>query len=155
MDDVKRILVVSRDTTECKKAVHMGVSLAKKYGAELSVVHVFHNVFGLKGGVLYIPHLADLEQTYKNMVKEVKQDIDRIIAEEKAAGMKIKEMVKDGDPAEVIIRTIQEEKADLMIMARHEEGRIEHILYYRGIDEVTRKMPCSILLVKAEPFSEA
>jgi len=155
MDDVKRILVVSRDTTECKKAVHMGVSLAKKYGAELSILHVFHDVFGLKGGILYIPHLTDLEQTYNTMVKEVRKDLDRIIAEEKTTGMKIKELVKDGDPAEVITRTVREEGADLMIMARHEEGRIEHLLYCKGVDELTRKMPCSILLVKVEPFPEA
>ncbi|HAM53796.1 MAG TPA: universal stress protein, partial [Nitrospiraceae bacterium] len=40
MDDVKRILVVSRMTTYCRKAVHYGVSLSQKYGAELLVVHV-------------------------------------------------------------------------------------------------------------------
>jgi len=30
MEDVKRILVVSRDTKDCKKAVHYGVSLARE-----------------------------------------------------------------------------------------------------------------------------
>jgi nucleotide-binding universal stress UspA family protein len=150
MDEIKRILVVSRYTYECKKAVHMGISVARKYGAEISILHVFSNVFGLKGGVLYIPHLADMEETYKRMVQEVKQDLDRMVAAEKASGMNIKEMVKDGNPADVITRTVQEENSDLVVMARHEEGHIEHFLYSKSIDEVTRKMPCSILLVKTE-----
>ena len=154
MDDVKRILVVSRYTNECKKAVYMGVSLARKYGAALSILHVVYNAFGIKGGILYIPHLADMEETYKTMVEDVKRDLERIIAEEKATGMEIKVVVKEGDPAEVITSTVEEEKADLLVMARHEEGRIEHLLYSKGIDELTRKMPCSILLVKAEPFPE-
>ena len=37
MDDVKRILVVSRLTAHCGKAVHYGISLAKKYAASLAV----------------------------------------------------------------------------------------------------------------------
>jgi len=36
------ILVVSRDTKYCGKAVHYGVSLSRKYGAELYVIHVVH-----------------------------------------------------------------------------------------------------------------
>jgi nucleotide-binding universal stress UspA family protein len=40
MEDVKRILVVSRDTKYCRKAVQYGVSLSRKYGAELYVIHM-------------------------------------------------------------------------------------------------------------------
>lgn len=42
-DDIKRILVVSRMTKYCQKAVHYGISLSRKYGAELYVIHVIHN----------------------------------------------------------------------------------------------------------------
>ena len=40
MEDVKRILVMSRSTKDCKKAVHYGISLAKTYGAQLSILHI-------------------------------------------------------------------------------------------------------------------
>jgi nucleotide-binding universal stress UspA family protein len=48
MEDIKRILVVSRSTKDCRKAVHYGVSLSRKYGAELYVMHVVHDplIFG-------------------------------------------------------------------------------------------------------------
>ena len=49
MGDINRILVVSRSTKHCQKAVLYGVSLAQKYGAELFVVHVRHNPFRLEG----------------------------------------------------------------------------------------------------------
>ncbi len=49
MDDIKRILVVSRLTANCRKAVHYGISLAKEYDAALLVIHVVHNPFGLEG----------------------------------------------------------------------------------------------------------
>ena len=37
---------------------------------------------------------------------------------------------------------------DLVILPAHEEGRLEHFLYGRGIDSLIRRMPCSILLVR-------
>ena len=154
MDDVKAILVVSRSTHECKRAVQYGVSLARKYGVALSILHVIYNPFGLKGGVLFT-RLLDLEEEYAAMLKEAKQDIDRMIANEKAANMQIKEMIRDGNPADVILQTPKEENADLVVMAHHEEGRIEHLFYSKGIDELIRKMPSSILLVRTEAFPSA
>ena len=49
MEDIKRILVVSRDTKYCGTAVHYGLSLAKKFGAEMYVLHVFEDSIGLEG----------------------------------------------------------------------------------------------------------
>lgn len=40
MEDIKRILVVSRSTKDCRKVVHYGISLSQKYGAEFRVIHV-------------------------------------------------------------------------------------------------------------------
>ena len=35
-------------------------------------------------------------------------------------------------------------------MLAHEEGRLEDLFFQRSNDELTRKMPCSIILVKQE-----
>ncbi len=151
MEDVKRILVISRSTEECKKAFQYGVSLARKYGAALSILHVIYNPFGLKGGVLYNRLLA-LKEEYDAMLKEVKQKLDQMIADEKAANMHIKEIIRDGNPVDVIVQAVKEESADLVVMAQHEEGRLEHFLYSKNVDDLIRKMPSSLLLVKSEEF---
>ena len=65
MHDIKRILVVSRWTYECKKALHYGISLARSYHAELSILHIIRDTFEMSGGVMYMPRLADLEEGYK------------------------------------------------------------------------------------------
>jgi nucleotide-binding universal stress UspA family protein len=43
---------------------------------------------------------------------------------------------------------VKKEKIDLLIMTAHEEGHIEHFLFGRDNEELIRKMPCSIMLVK-------
>ena len=151
MEDIKRILVVSRDTKDCKKAVHYGVSLARKYGAELYVVHVVHYPFSLLGWNLPIPYL---EEEYKILLRETRGELAATIATEKKKGMKVKELVKEGYPSTEIFQVVKDENIDLIIMLAHEEGRLEHFLFGRSNNEIIRKMPCSILMVKKEPEPE-
>jgi len=150
MEDVKRILVISRSTEDCKKAVHYGIALARTCGAQLSVLHTMYDPFGLRGGVLYIPYLKGLEDEYRAMVQKVKSDLAAIIQKERAEGMAIKEMTEDVEPVHEIVKIVETEKIDLLIMAAHNETRIEHIVYGRINHEIVRRLPCSVFLVKGE-----
>jgi universal stress protein A len=147
MEDIKRILVVSRITKCCRKAIHYGISLSKKYEAELSVLHII-DTFWLRGW--NVPMLS-VEEEYKKELKRTKQELDDMINMEKKKGMVIKELLKEGDPTEEILNVIKEENIDLAILLAHEEGRFEHFLFGRGNEEIMRKMPCTVLLVKKEP----
>jgi len=152
MKDVNRILVVSRSTKHCQKAVHYGVSLAQKYGAELFVVHVRHNPFRLEGWNLGIP---SLQMEYERLQQTFREDIDHFIEAEKTRGLAIKAVIKEGDTSDEVIKMVKEENIDLLIMLAHEEGHIEHFLFGRDNEELIRKMPCSIMLVKKEPHRVA
>jgi universal stress protein A len=153
MDDIKRILVVSRSTKYCRKAVHYGVSLAKKYEAELHVLHVIHNPFGLEGWNVPLASLPTLEEDYKKIQQQARQDIDRMIDAEKENGMPIHVSIREGDPNREVFKMIEDKKIDLLILLAHAEWRLEHLLFGRSNDEIMRKMPCSVLFIKQEPAS--
>ncbi|MGC1456060.1 MAG: universal stress protein [Nitrospirota bacterium] len=152
MEDIDKILVVSRMTRYCKKAVHYGISLAKKYGAEVTVVHVIHDPFGIEGWNLPLPNL---EKDFQNLMKKSRQQLDEIIASENKSGMHIDVLLREGDPIAEILDVIKKKKINLLIMLAHEEGRLEHFLFGRSNEELVRRMPCSILLVKKEPEAAA
>jgi nucleotide-binding universal stress UspA family protein len=151
MEEIKRILVVNRSTQHGKKALHYGIVLAKKFGAEIVVIHSIHNPFGLEGWNLPIPFLPEMEKEYKKMQEEVRSGLDKMIAQEQAAGLPIKVIVSEGEPNQDIFKTVKEEKIDLLILRCHKEGHLEHLLFGRSNDEIIRKIPCSILLVEDEP----
>jgi nucleotide-binding universal stress UspA family protein len=148
MDDFKRILVVSRSILSCRKAVHYGVSLAKKYEAELYVIHSIYNPFGLRG---WSVGTLSLEKEYENILQDVRRKLSELVESEKTKGMSIQELVREGEPTEEILKTIEQEKIDLLVMLAHKEGRLEDLFFQRSNDELVRKMPCSIMLVKKEP----
>lgn len=145
MNDLKKILVLSRLTRHCREVLHQGVKLAKMFGAELYVLHVIHDPFGFEGWNLPI---ASLKEEYEKTKEDAKKKMDLIVELEKGEGLTIKEMLKEGKPVDEIIRVIEDEKIDLLIMLSHQEGRLEHFIFGRTNEELTRRMPCSILLVK-------
>ncbi len=147
-DDVKRILVVSRMTRNCQKALHYGVSMAQKYGAELFVIHVEYDPFTFGDWNLPIP---SVEEAYKRTIERAKADLDKTIAAERKRGLTIHEIVKGGQPTKEILKLVQEEKINLLIMEGHEEGKLEHFLFGRSNEEILRRLPCSIMMVKKEP----
>lgn len=148
MDDVARILAVSRSTRQCIRVVRHGISLARKYGAELTVVRVIHDPFNAVGWNLPIPSLAE---EYKKIMKDAQAELDRVLSAEKTQGLAVREFVRDGKPVEEILRLIRDEQIDLMLLLAHDEGRVEHFLFGRTNEELFRRMPCSIFFLKSDP----
>lgn len=148
MEDIKRILVVSRSTKDCRKAVHYGISLSQKYGAKLYVIHVVHNPFSIEGWNLPVPSLT---KEYKKLLLDTRKGLAATINKERIKGTKVKQLVKKGEPVKEIFKVVKDENIDLIIMLAHEEGRLEHFLFGRSNEEIIRKMPCSVLMVKKEP----
>ena len=147
MKTFKSILVVSRSTKHCRKAVETGISLAHQYGAHLYLLHVIHDPFNLDGWNLPVPSFHD---EYVKMVADARKGLDRMVKVEIDKGLPVTVFVKDGMPAEEIKKVADEKKIDLIIMLAHEEGRLEHFLFGRTNDAILRKLPASILLVKKD-----
>lgn len=146
MDFIKRILVVSWLTEYCNKTIEFGISLSGKYKAELSVIHVIDTAW-LQGW--NVPMMS-MEQEHKKEKEKQKEQLHEIISAEKKKGMMIKEFVKEGNPSEIVLKTIEEEDIDLLILRSHEESRLERMFVGGNNDEIIRAMPCSIFLVKQE-----
>ena len=149
MEDVKRILVMSRSTKDCKKAVHYGISLARTCGAHLSILHVMYDPFGHRF-MPFIPNLPGMEEEYRAMMRRVKSDLASMIKKERAGGMDITEMVKDAEPVHELLKVVEEEKIDVLIMAAHPETRVEHVIFGWINHEIVRRLPCSVFLVKGK-----
>ena len=147
MEDIRRILAVSWMTQYCQKTVHYAVSLAAKYGAELSVIHVIDTLWSQGWN---LPTMSQ-EESRKKEMERIQSELDNIIGKEKKGDVKIKKIIKEGDPVEEIMKVIEEAKIDLVILRAHEEGRIERFLVGGSNDAIIRKMPCSVFLVKKEP----
>ena len=142
------ILVVSRMVNYDAKVIQTGASMARMYGAKLTILHVIHNPFGVAGWNLPLPNL---DKDYQKLLKKTRESLDKLAEKERAAGTSIEVIMKEGDPTREIAQTVKEKKIDLLIMLAHEEGHLEHFLFGRSNHDLILKMPCSIMLIKKEP----
>jgi nucleotide-binding universal stress UspA family protein len=143
MEDIRRILAVSWMTQSCQRTVHYAVSLAAKYGAEISVIHVVDTLWSQGWN---LPTMSQEESRGKEM-ERIQSELDNIIGKETKGNIKVKKIIKEGDPVEEIMKVIEEEKIDLVILRAHKESRIERFLVSGSNDAIIRKMPCSVFLV--------
>jgi nucleotide-binding universal stress UspA family protein len=151
METFNNILVVSRSTRHCLKAVRTGISLARKIGAKLYILHVIHDPFNMDGWNLTAPTFAD---EYRKMIADAKKELDRMVKTERAEGLTVTEWVKEGEPVEEIQKVVESEHIDLIIMLAHSEGRLEHFLFGKTNDAIIRKLPATLMLVKKEDWQD-
>ena len=148
MKGIKKILVICRMVTHCGEVIHYGAVLARQFRAEIFVMNVIHDPFGIKGWNLPLPSLAE---DYRKLLEKTRRDMHDIVAQEKQQGMDIRELVLEGKPVDEILKVIKEQDIGLLVLPAHEETRLEHFLFGRDNEELMRKLPCSILFVKSEP----
>ncbi|OGU14138.1 MAG: universal stress protein [Geobacteraceae bacterium GWC2_53_11] len=148
MENFKHILVISRMIPYSRQAIKVGISLARKYDAKLMVLHLVTNPVDLMA--VNAPGLFPDEECnkYNSSLQEAEEQLDKVIKQEIRDGFPIKELTSNRDPLEVIVKVVNEENIDLIVVSSHEEGRIEHALFGGENDAIIRKMPCSIMLVK-------
>jgi nucleotide-binding universal stress UspA family protein len=63
-----------------------------------------------------------LADEYEKLLHKTKKDLDAVINTERLNGIKIIELIKTGEPAEVIMQVAEEKNIDLVIMSVHEGG---------------------------------
>jgi nucleotide-binding universal stress UspA family protein len=147
MKNFNAILVVSRSTKHCLKAVRTGISLARKYGSKLYVLHVIHDPFNMDGWNLPAP---TFQAEYEKMIQDARKDLDGMLKAEKSEGMDIVEWIREGEPADEIRKVVESENIDLIIMLAHQEGRLEHFLFGKTNDKIIRRLPATLMLVKKD-----
>lgn len=141
----KNILVVSSSTDHCVTVLRNGISLARRYGAKLYLLHIIHDPFNLDGWNLPAPSFGE---EYKKMIARARRQIERLVKAEKAEGLVIKESIKSGRPADEIQNAVESYDIDLILMPAHKEGRFEHFLFGKTNDTTIRRLPASLMLVK-------
>jgi nucleotide-binding universal stress UspA family protein len=133
------------DFSACSEyAFQIAVDLAREHQATLLIVHV-------------VETLGAENVTYGEVVSQVQpegyhhrlwDDFCRRIPSV-AAGVALRPLLADGDPAKEIDRIARTEHCDLIVMGTHGHTGLDHLLTRSVTERVVRSVPCPVLIVKA------
>lgn len=140
----KKILCPVDFSQFTQDVINYAVDLAKKYDAELHVMHVVPNMtyFTPYESFLTPENLVAVE---KNIQDEVENNFAKLLKNETVPTRTI---IRTGVPFVEIIDYAKSESIDLIVMGTHGHSGIEHILIGNVAEKVVRKSPCPVMTIR-------
>ncbi len=138
------VIVVGVDESEqAAEAVRRAVAYARRWEAELHVVHVTHISGAVLAALEQVPQgLAELREAQQRMVWE---RIDPLLAG--LAGAKRVEL--DGYPPDTLVAYAQRVGADLIVVGNRGRGELASLVLGSTSHRVSHIARCDVLIVKA------
>ena len=135
----ERIVIAVDGSPRSERTIPVGVDLAQRYGAEVSVVHV-REYERYEGDDVDLgpPIPAD-------------QLVERVVSTFRDAGLNATGTVRRVSPgrtAEMIVDLAEESKAELIIMGTRGMSEIRSLLLGGVATKVVNRAPCPVLLVR-------
>lgn len=143
---IKKVLVATDFSAPSETAVNYARAMARAFGAELHVLHVFEPLWitsadVVGGGVALATMIQGLEDTARKQLEDSATEEDR--RELKA----VTAMITSESPAREIARYANEQKVDLLVIGTHGRSGITRMLIGSVAEKVVRLAPCPVLTV--------
>jgi nucleotide-binding universal stress UspA family protein len=144
MAEFKKILFPCDLSLAMSKILKYVLSIAEKYGSEVYLMHAVQDLKQM--GDLYIPRLS-LKFDQEKMVEAAEKSVDSFCDTELQGCPNFKKLIVTGDPASEILRLIQNENFDLVIMGTHGRKGLEETIFGSVAENVVKKSPVPVLTV--------
>ncbi len=141
-------IVVALDGSEyAAKALDIGIEIAKRFGAALTLVHVVPSASALitSPEVSTAPIMLDLSN---ELYQSGKRILDRGVEKAQAEGVPTATVLEHGDVSDHIISVAENEKADLIVIGEKGLGSVTRFFLGSIANKVTYNALCPVLIVK-------
>jgi nucleotide-binding universal stress UspA family protein len=144
MVEIKKILFPCDFSENSTKILPYVLSVSEKYDGMIYLLHVVEDL--LKWGGFYIPHLP-LKDYQKEALEYAEKKMEEICREQLQSCPNFQRMILSGDPDAEILKTIESEGIDLVIMGTHGRKGLEHTIFGSVAENVVRKSPVPVLVI--------
>lgn len=144
MVEIRRILFPVDFTLNSAKILLYVLSLSEKYEAVIYLLHVVED-FAEWGG-FYIPHIP-IKRFHEEALKGAQKTLDKMCEEQLQDCPGFQKRIVFGDPAQEILKSIESEGVDLVIMGTHGSKGLDKVFFGSVAETVVKKSPVPVLTV--------
>lgn len=145
--DFQRILVPVDYSDHCLSALHYAAALAQRFEGKLHIVHVWDRPTYISDAVL-VGHGHDQrslgEMIRENAEREMREFLSKVNL---PAAVLASERLLSGDPATALLKEIEKEKYDLVVVGTHGREGFAHLLLGSVAEKLVRHSPAPVLVV--------
>ncbi len=145
-----KILAATDFSEDSELALGYAEEFAKKFGAEIIVLHVDQPL----APVMMTPELGPaMDVGAMSRIGEeqrllAQRELDKIVGKFRDAGLKARSLLKVGSPFLEILHTSQSENADLIVLGTHGRTGLAHVLMGSVAERVVQKAACPVLTIR-------
>lgn len=145
----KKILLPTDGSENAIKAGEYAISLADMSGAEITILNVIDTSYLNAITQQEVRESVDeeLRNDMNNAVKKFKETIEENQCNGTCKNINFKVLLKEGNPSDIILKTIDEENIDQVVMGKSGKQGLEKFLLGRTTDKVVKesKVPVNVI----------
>jgi nucleotide-binding universal stress UspA family protein len=151
MTKIQKALVCIDLSDYSKMTMDYALSVARGFMTELVLLNVINNrdVYAVTSVSLYYPEKFDVELYLKKVKADRRKQIREMMQEHFPSDMnQMNILIRVGVPFQEIIKVIEEEKIDLVILGNKGKGNLLGTLFGSNAEKVFRHSPVPVLSVR-------
>jgi nucleotide-binding universal stress UspA family protein len=150
---VETILVPLDGSPVAEQALPLALAVAQRTGAALELVQV-HECYAFKDPACsWGPYDPKAEAALKSQEKAYLENTRKLL--EANSPVQVGTSLIDGGVAEALLDSVKTRKADLVVMTTHGRGPVSRAFLGSVADELIRRAPCPILLLRPQEVAPA
>ncbi|MGC3944467.1 MAG: universal stress protein [Chryseolinea sp.] len=154
---MKKILVPTDFSKPAGIAIGVAADIAKKSGAELTLLHVIEEVVGNSLNVEgQVTADAGWEEKIFNLklIEKAKKQMAKLSEDSRFEGVRLKTELRVGTPYHGMNKIITEKKVDLVVMGTSGRSDLEQMIIGSNTEKVVRTAGCPVLTVHNKPATK-
>jgi nucleotide-binding universal stress UspA family protein len=149
MGKIKKIMVAVDFSEYSPQVVDYAGRLAEDIAAELIFVNVINqrDINMVKQVAMYTDKIS-VASYVDGLRKDRAQEMQKLLEENNCTRIPNRFIIKTGTPFEALVRTVEEEKVDLVVMGTKGRGNIAGILFGSQAEKMFRHCPVPLLSIR-------
>jgi len=144
MIEIKKILFPLDLTENSSKILPYVLSISEKYNSIIYLLHVVQDLN--KWGKLYVPH-PSMDVFQNEAIEGAKKAMDTVCENQLQSCPNFQKRVVSGDTVDEILKVIESEAIDLLIMGTHSRKGLGHTIFGSVAENVVKKSPAPVLVI--------
>ena len=145
----QKILLPTDGSKFAEKAADHAIWIASKSGAEIIVLNVIEtsSLVGLPAEDLIVRIKEMLKEEGRRSLERISEMVTEEEKELKIEDIKVNLKTEEGSPADAILKTVEKEDVDLVVMGTSGKHGLDRFLLGSVTEKVVRSAKCPVLAV--------
>lgn len=149
MPELHKILFATDFSDDSINARPFAEELARRFGAEIIVLHVDQPMAPVMVGELGPAFdVGAMTQIVEEQRLAAHRELDKMVTQLRDGQIKARSLLRVGAPFVEIVRAAETEGADLIVLGTHGRSGLAHVLLGSVAERVVQKAGCAVLTVR-------